>query len=108
MEWQRRFKTYLKEQGLSKTEIAGRMKVTPGGLGHWLSGHREINLSDFMALCRYSGADPRYILFGEPETKAALLAEIRKLLPPEPHSEPKTPHTLPEPAKKLKKNKQLA
>jgi transcriptional regulator with XRE-family HTH domain len=100
-DWQSRFKDYLADNRLSQSEIAGRIGVTQGALGHWLSGRREINLSAFIALCRASGANAQFILFGEGESRSALLAEIRKLLPPE------TPPAPAEP-KKYKKNKQLA
>jgi len=79
MDWQKRFKDHLADKGLSKTEIAARMGVTGGALGHWLSGFREINLSAFMKLCKVSEADPKAILFGED----SLITDIRKLVHPE-------------------------
>lgn len=97
MNWRKRFKDYLKDEGLSQTDLAKRIGVTQGAVGHWLSGRREVNLSDFMALCKASGANAQYILFGEGESRSALLEEIRQLVsPPAPQSA------------KPKKNKQLA
>lgn len=84
MKWQDRFREYLKQEKLSQSEIARRIGVTQGSVGHWLTGRREINLSSFMALCKASNANAQYILFGEGDSKSALLAQIRALLPPEP------------------------
>lgn len=100
-DWRSRFKDYLADNQLSQSELARRISVTQGAVGHWLSGRREINLTDFIALCKASGANAQFILFGEGESRSALLAEIRKLLPPEPAPAPVEP-------KKYKKNKQLA
>lgn len=100
-DWRSRFKDYLADNQLSQSELARRIGVTQGAVGHWLSGRREINLTDFIALCKASGANAQFILFGEGESRSALLAEIRKLLPPEPPQAPVEP-------KKYKKNKQLA
>lgn len=97
-DWRKRFRDYLTDNELSQSEIAGRIGVTQGALGHWLSGRREINLSAFIALCRASGASAQYILFGEGDSKSALLAEIRKLVQPDQPAENKN----------NKKNRQLA
>ena len=112
MDWRQRFKDYLRDEQLSQSEIAARIGVTQGGLGHWLSGRREINLSDFMALCKASGANAQFILFGEGDSKSLLLAEIRKLVRPEPPALPpveaKKPTHSTAQTVKHKKNKQLA
>ncbi len=108
MDWQKRFKAYLVDKGLSKTEVAARMGVTGGALGHWLSGIREINLNDFMRLCKVSEADPKHILFGE----TSLITEIRELVRQEtkvtPPSPPKKQTVPASSANKSHKNKQIA
>lgn len=49
--------------------------VTQGGIGHWLRGARLINLVDFFHLCEVVGADPQFILFGNPDRELSQLLE---------------------------------
>lgn len=79
MDWKTRLQIHMEAQSLTQTALAARMGVTQGGLGHWLSGRREINLSDFMRLCKAAGANPQIILFGE-TPNSHLIDKIRSVL----------------------------
>lgn len=83
MNWQDRLLIHMEANNLSQTALAARIGVTQGGLGHWLSGRREINLSDFMRLCKAAGANPQVILFGE-LSGSNVVKEIRALLDAQP------------------------
>jgi transcriptional regulator with XRE-family HTH domain len=71
-EWGKRLKAHMKVEGISQEKVGEHFDVTQGAVAHWLSGRREINLSDFFKLCAFVRADPRRILFGETEAVAVL------------------------------------
>lgn len=114
MNWQDRFKLHLEQKGLTQTLLAGRLGITQGALGHWLSGRREINLSAFIQLCRASGANAQHILFGDTPTSTQIVDEIRGLLAAEPTRNShyrdfeKRLKTVPKPKKSRKANKTRA
>lgn len=69
IDWQKRFRAHMKRHGLSRRWLATMMTtagrpITEGGIGHWLTGVRDVNLKDFFSLCEAAGADPMIILFG--------------------------------------------
>ena len=79
MRWQDRFKLFMEARELTQTELAKRLSMTQGAVGHWLSGRREISLGEFFRLCQVSGANPQSILFGEPAANN-LLGKIKELI----------------------------
>lgn len=83
MRWQDRFLVFMEHQQLTQTELAKRLDMTQGAVGHWLSGRRELRLKDFIRLCKVSGANAQTILFGEPQ-EDAVLGKIKELLSSEP------------------------
>ena len=62
--WRRRFRDHMATAEVTQDYLAEKMKITQGAIAHWLSGRREINLSDFFRLCEFAGVDPQRILFG--------------------------------------------
>ena len=83
MRWQDRFLVFMESRELTQTEVARRLDMTQGAIGHWLSGRREISLTDFFRLCAAAGANPQSILFGEPAANG-LLGKIKQLIEAEP------------------------
>jgi transcriptional regulator with XRE-family HTH domain len=63
-EWRQRFKDFMREAQVTQDYLAEKMDVSQGTIAHWLKGRREINLSDFLRLCEWAGADAQRILFG--------------------------------------------
>lgn len=71
--WGGRLTDHLRENGLSVANLAKKMvnqktglERTPAALRHWMNGHRQVNVQEFIELCLHAGADPAYILFGRP------------------------------------------
>ena len=77
-DWAKRFRAHMRLHHLSQERLGSELDVSQGAIGHWLRGEREINLSDFLALCAAAGADPRAILFGNDNPH--LVSEIRQAL----------------------------
>jgi 5,10-methylenetetrahydrofolate reductase len=48
---------------MSLVKVAAAMDKTPGAITHWLNGHREITLKQFLALCQHSKLDPVAVLY---------------------------------------------
>jgi transcriptional regulator with XRE-family HTH domain len=86
MRWQDRFRLFMESRQLTQTEIAKRLNMTQGAIGHWLSGRREISLGEFFRLCQSVGANPQSVLFGEPAAND-LLGKIKQLIETEPEKE---------------------
>lgn len=63
-EWAFRFEAMRKERGLDTKDLAAKMNITPPGLRHWLNGHRQITLQQFLDLCKAAKFDPVAVLFG--------------------------------------------
>jgi transcriptional regulator with XRE-family HTH domain len=80
LEWQKRLKNWMAEAEVTQDYLAGRMSRSQGTIAHWLSGRREINLSDFLQMCEFAGADPQYILFGAIPRENPADLELNKLL----------------------------
>ena len=88
-DWAKRFRTHMRLHGLSQERLGTELDVSQGAIGHWLRGEREINLTDFLALCGAAGADPRAILFGSENPH--LVSEIRQALAAHPELIPSYP-----------------
>lgn len=88
--WQQRFRAHMKRHGQSQEQLAAVLEPprSQGAIGHWLRGVREINLTEFLALCQAAGADPREILFGETTAEAALHALQATVLATKPDKTP--------------------
>jgi transcriptional regulator with XRE-family HTH domain len=78
-QWRERFREHLRGKEVTQEQVAERLDITQGAVAHWLSGRREINLSDFIRLCVAADADPKFILFGQDE-KTRLITELRRVL----------------------------
>lgn len=63
--WGKRLAAHMRQERVTQEAVAEKMGVSQGAIAHWLSGRREINLSDFFRLCTVAGADPELILFGD-------------------------------------------
>ena len=63
-EWASRFETMRKERGIDNKDLAAKMDITAPGLRHWLNGHRQITLQQFLDLCKAAKFDPVEVLFG--------------------------------------------
>jgi transcriptional regulator with XRE-family HTH domain len=74
--WGIRLRVHLKEKRQRPVGLAAKMGISESAMRSWINGNREINLSDFMALCSAAGADPRQILFGS----LGLTVEQRQVL----------------------------
>jgi transcriptional regulator with XRE-family HTH domain len=78
--WQQRLRAHMREEGITQAEIANRLDLTQGAIGHWLRGRNEITLKDFARLCRAAGANAQYIMFGTAPTGPEIIDQIRKLV----------------------------
>ena len=88
--WQQRFRAHMERHGQTQEKLGALLdpERTQATIGHWLRGVRQINLSEFLALCEAAGADPREILFGETTAEAALSALRATVLATKPDSSP--------------------
>lgn len=85
--WGSRFRAHMRLHKQSQESLGDALGVSQGAVGHWLSGRRQINLSEFWRLCEVAGADPRVILFHE-DANPALADEIKKVLAAHPELHP--------------------
>ena len=88
--WPDRFRQHLKRHGLTQAGLAEGLddKVTPGTISHWLTGRRDINLTDFFSLCASAGADPAKILFGG-DIEALTRAKLSSIIDSIPEENPR-------------------
>jgi transcriptional regulator with XRE-family HTH domain len=61
--WGLRFRQFAKAKELSLAQIAEKLDLSESAVRHWTNGTRDINLSDFLLLCRAAGLDPATVLF---------------------------------------------
>lgn len=61
--WGQRFRDLVKAKGFSLGQIAARIEVSESSVRHWTNGIRDINLSDFLRMCRAANLDPATVLF---------------------------------------------
>lgn len=73
LDWGVRFRTQIKEKGLSLAEVAAKMTrpdeeepLAESTLRSWTNGTRNINLADVFWLCEAADVDPAIVLFGRP------------------------------------------
>lgn len=62
--WAARFDAMRKDNGVDIEKLSGLLGKTPAGVRHWLNGHRQITLQQFLDLCGYARVDPVNVLFG--------------------------------------------
>lgn len=90
--WGRRFKEMAKDNGHTLASLAETLELTEAALRHWTNGTREINLSDFFALCEAAKVDPSQALFGaitmDPETQRQLGEIAKRVLEADPAASP--------------------
>lgn len=63
-EWGKRFRHEIKAVGRSVKMLSADLGVTTGAIYHWLNGHNEITLNQFLLLCAKGRVDPGRVLFG--------------------------------------------
>jgi transcriptional regulator with XRE-family HTH domain len=74
--WGAAFRQHAKGKGLSLGQIAERMNLAESTLRSWTNGQRDINLSDYLKLCRAAGIDPAVVLFaGQVDAKFLAVGE---------------------------------
>jgi transcriptional regulator with XRE-family HTH domain len=79
-QWGKRLKAWTRTAQITQDYLAGKMDVTQGTVANWLSGRREINLSDFFKLCEFAGVDAQYILFGTVPVETPATAALNRVL----------------------------
>lgn len=77
--WGLRLKKHMRDAKITQEEVGAKMETSQGGVAHWLSGRREINLTDFFTLCAAAQASPREILFGV-DNNAAIVEGLKATL----------------------------
>ena len=78
--WGPRFKVLAKENGSSLADVAEKLKMSESGVRSWTNGTRQINLSDFFALCAAAKVDPSQALFGRVGLSVEQKAKLGELL----------------------------
>lgn len=82
--WGPRFRRHCRENHTSLAKIAGLIGRGESTLRSWTNGTREINLSEFFALCAAAKADPAAILFDitnlTPHEREQISAMLGKIL----------------------------
>jgi transcriptional regulator with XRE-family HTH domain len=63
--WGLRFRTFIRAKGLNLSAIAEKMGLAESTIRSWTNGTRDVNLSDFLRLCRAAGLDPASVLFAD-------------------------------------------
>ena len=74
--WTLRAKRAMRDNKVTQAQLAEKMGVTQGQVGHWLNGRRSINLEEFMEFAKFVGADPQVLLFGNNLSNPGYLREI--------------------------------
>lgn len=80
-EWGGRLRKHIRASGKKMGEIAELMDVAESTLRSWMNGTREINLSEFEALCAICEADSCTILVGRPALTDKEWGALRVLTP---------------------------
>jgi transcriptional regulator with XRE-family HTH domain len=65
MKWYERAKGLMTDKQLTQEDLIPVLKVTRGGVGHYLSGRREPDIGQLIALARFLGCSLDYLLTGE-------------------------------------------
>lgn len=63
-DWGKRFRVLVKENGETLASVAEALGRSEPALRSWTNGNRQINLSEFFALCAAAKVDPAHVLFG--------------------------------------------
>ena len=62
--WNERAKLVASERGLTIAKIAEIMEVTPGCVGHWMSGRRMASIEEIQLIASILGVSPAWLAFG--------------------------------------------
>lgn len=82
--WGARFREYLRAKESNLAKIAEKMNLAESTLRSWTNGTRDINLSDFLLLCKKADLDPATVLFaGKVDDKFLLIGEAWNRATPE-------------------------
>lgn len=61
--WGTRFRALAKAKGWDLAKIAEAMERSESGVRSWTNGSRDINLAEFLQMCKVVGLDPAVVLF---------------------------------------------
>lgn len=64
MKWYERAKGLMTDRKLTQEDLIPVLKVTRGGVGHYLSGRREPDIEQLIALAKLLGCSLDYLLTG--------------------------------------------
>jgi hypothetical protein len=70
--WGRRLRQHVKDHEIKWEDVASELGVAESTIRSWLNGTREINLSDFVRLCKAAKADASQILFADAPTSETI------------------------------------
>lgn len=79
MDWRQRTRNLMTDRkGVKVTQerLASCLGVSPGALGHWLTGRREPSLSDIEKIAKEFNVTPAYLLYGIEEQSTEQQSEI--------------------------------
>jgi len=77
--WGERFRILAKENGETLATVAENMGLAESTLRSWTNGTREVNLTDFIAMCIAARVHPSMVLFEGPPMDAETLRQINAL-----------------------------
>jgi transcriptional regulator with XRE-family HTH domain len=75
LNWGAKYRQAIKLKGLNLASVAEKLGIHEATVRSWTNGHRNINLSDFLTLCKAGGVEPWPILFPDVDEKALALLE---------------------------------
>src|SRR5262245_21662907 len=78
-DWTHRMRRWMKDHDLTQQDVANKLDLSQGQIGHWLTGRNSISTRQLEKWCKLVGADPVYIFFGKRAIAPEDLSTIRKL-----------------------------
>lgn len=75
LNWGARYRQAIKLKGLNLAKVAEKLDIHESTVRSWTNGHRDINLVDFLKLCRAAEVDAWPILFANVDERALALLE---------------------------------
>ena len=64
MDWKERIQEIMKDQNISREELASRIGVSLSALGHWLTGRNDPSLLNIEKMSRELKVTPEFLLYG--------------------------------------------
>lgn len=78
-DWSTRYRAEIRKKHSSLAKVAEKLGMAESTLRSWTNGNREVNLSDFFAMCRAGGVDPAVVLFGRPVMTEQAVTAARQI-----------------------------